>query len=522
MRMEGAIGLLFVLLLLAPTLAQTAVEEEPIPAADPTFVFLVGGVILFIGYFGEIMFKKTNVPDVILLLFFGILLGVFLKSELCVIFIDAPTCAGYNRAIEPVSLIIGTLALVIILFEGGLNMDLHKLLRETPRGLILALSNFVISVLLVGFISHLLLDWELMHGLLLGVIVGGTTSAIIIPIVSKIKIEEKSLLILTIESAVTDVLCIVFALTLIGVLAEGIGSSAVNTAIQTIVSAFSIGILLGLVAGLFWLFFIVNMEKHGKSYMVTLAALLILYVFTDFIGGNGAIACLVFGVILGNVKTLSKLVRLPKERVLDSDTKFFYSQITFFVKSFFFVYLGLIIDLSNLVLISYGLLLTVLLLFTRPIATTFATFGEKFEKRDTTLMNFLVPRGLAAAVLAQAPASMLSASIPGFEQLQEFPTIVMSVIFFTILASSVGVYVTEKYHFKGYMDFLRKLKDKRDLSGIQQIRMTEQQAKAEGLPVEKAEKGINWPLLIVLFSIMALIVLAFIVIGLILYLTGIL
>src|SRR3989304_8507136 len=99
-----------------------------------SFIFLIIGMIILIGFFGSLSFEKTKVPDVLVLLGIGVLLGpVF-------------------RVVSPESLThfaeyFGSLALMIILFEGGMDMDIDKLLKEFGTASILVLISFALSTL---------------------------------------------------------------------------------------------------------------------------------------------------------------------------------------------------------------------------------------------------------------------------------------------------------------------------------------------------------------------------------------
>jgi cell volume regulation protein A len=94
--------------------------------------FLVAAVIIILGFLGEEFFNRTSIPDSILLLLFGVLLGpifqLFAHDELL--------------AITPY---FAALALIIILFDGGLNMDIREAVRNSPRALVLAITGWTLN-----------------------------------------------------------------------------------------------------------------------------------------------------------------------------------------------------------------------------------------------------------------------------------------------------------------------------------------------------------------------------------------
>src|SRR3989304_8173146 len=104
-------------------------------ALDPVVLaFVVAGTIVVLGYLGEEFFKRTSIPDPILLLLFGVLLGpvfnVFSHEQLISI-------TPYFAA----------LALIIILFDGGLNLNIREAMKNSPRALVLAISGWILNVL---------------------------------------------------------------------------------------------------------------------------------------------------------------------------------------------------------------------------------------------------------------------------------------------------------------------------------------------------------------------------------------
>jgi len=184
--------------------------------------------------------------------------------------------------------------------------------------------------------------------------------------------------------------------------------------------------------------------------MITIAYLILIYVLTQYLGGNGAIAALFFGLMLKNSKDIttlfSKLLykgddkkkqeEIREKYIIDvtsTDEEFFYSQISFFLKTFFFVYIGLLINLSDIRALIIGLIMTVAIMLSRmfinkPIIKHFSEFDQK-------VISGMYARGLAAATIAGV---IVEKSMP---QAEEIVNIVFAVIMFTILINSVGVFI---------------------------------------------------------------------------------
>ncbi len=389
--------------------------------------------IILVGFSAEILFVRTNVPDVLVLFLLGIILGPLL---------------GYVHPgdISNLAPFFTTFALVFILFEGALNINIHEFIRAAGSSFALSILNFFISIAAV-FLIAFPLGFGIMGSIILGVILGGTSSAVVVPLMKRVTGAPNTKIVLSLESAITDVLCIVGTVLLLEVLR--LQSVNILSTFGSLVLFFGVSFLIGAAAGVGFIFFNSWLQQFNKSYMTTIAILLLLYVLVTLMGGNGAIAALAFGLILGNSKHLplfSDFVKQPETLLLNRPEKFFYSQVTFFVKVFFFVYLGVLISFSSLFPFLLGLLISILILMTRPLAVWFL-FAKTQTQRDRALLESIFPRGLAAAVLVQLVlASPEGALLPRAAML---PVLVLSVILFTIIISSVLIFLVEKLNYPG-------------------------------------------------------------------------
>jgi len=211
--------------------------------------------------------------------------------------------------------------------------------------------------------------------------------------------------------------------------------------LHSIAGNFSIGAMAGIIVGLAWLYvleFFKNKERlYHHSYMLTFACLLMLYAFTEFVGGSPAMAALAFGIILGNAKELQVMLKLRKEIALDKKVIDFNSQVSFFVKTFFFAFIGMLLFIDmNMLLVSLAIVAVIVV--ARPVGVRIGTIREKLSKKETSIINGLVPRGLAAAVLSILPASI---GIPGTGA---FAGIVFTVIIATIAITTAIFYFRTK------------------------------------------------------------------------------
>lgn len=387
---------------------------------DPVVLaFVVAGTIIILGFLGEEFSKRTGIPDPILLLLFGVLLG--------------PVFNVFSREqLVPITPYFAALALITILFDGGLNMKIKEAIRNSPRALILGFSGWTINVLVTAFLCKYLLGWRLLNGLLLGSIVGGSSSIIVIALARKLGVDSKTETILSLESILTDVLCTVGAFVAIDIILSG--EVSLQVALSSVAMAFAVGIIVGLLIGIAWLNILEGIKGKPNAYMLTLAILLLTFFVARNLGGTGAISALFLGLVIGNAPSFAKLVKFNNSCTVSADesVRNFHGQISFLIRSFFFVFTGLLFSFSSLTLVFFGLLLAFVFLGIRFFAVK-VSFVRSSSKDMEMLMTVMLPRGLAAAVLASLP---FVSGVPGSEV---FPEVAFIVILFTIIICTVGV-----------------------------------------------------------------------------------
>jgi cell volume regulation protein A len=272
-------------------------------------------------------------------------------------------------------------------------------------------------------------DWTWAHGVMTGCILGGSSSIIIMPAMAQAKVEPQVANLVSIESALTDALCVVGTAALIDVILSG--KSGAAGPVSSLLTSFSLGVGIAFVAGVVWTLFLRFLNSSEHSYPVTLAALLVLYVVIDRAGGSAALGILTFAIVLGNADLLSRRIGLIHHVELDVSVRGFHKQMTFMVKSFFFVFIGAMLGPPWLLVIA-GIVLGGVLLVARVPGVMLATFGSGLTPDQKKLVTVSMPRGMAAGVLATLP---VSAGVPGTEPL---PVLVFACVFTTILVFAVG------------------------------------------------------------------------------------
>ncbi len=394
-------------------------------------VLTIISLLIFFSILGEYLFRKFNIPDVLVLIFLGILLG--------------PTAVGLVH-LDLNSLIIAVfsaIAISIVMLDGGVDLDIKEVIKNTPLGIKISLLNFIILlVLFIGasylfkFLGFNILD--LKTAILLASILGGTSGIVVVPLLDKIDINEKIKNILIIESTFTDALTIVITLSLL--LYYTTQGNSLLDILKNVASSFSISIVLGILFALIWSSWLDKLlylkEVKNYRYLLILAVIFLLYVIASFLGGSSAIAVFIFALILGNIQNIKEAFNLEiKNRIISKDVHLLNTQFSFLIKTFFFFLIGVFISLEVKVLL-ISLILLVLIILAR-----FLTALVLFRKEDwktKLFISFFTPKGLAASVLALYVAQFLNNNL--------IVKIVFDIILFSIILAALSAIFYSKFN----------------------------------------------------------------------------
>jgi len=392
---------------------------------------IILSLIILLGAIGEFFFRKTGIPDAIWLIIIGILFNYLFDF-------------GNSMAIKEIIPIFVVLTLIVILFDGGLNLRLGSLVRNSGPALFIAILYFIFSVVLVTGITYLihlfgfLPNWNIWFGIILGAILGGTSSAIVLPLVNLAKLSEKLQDILSAESAFNDALCIVVVFTILGYLGKA-GEYSFGMIFKNIAASFAIGIVLGIIVGLFWLWLLKRLSSEKDMtqyyYVLTLSLLIILYLITEYLGGSAVISIFVFGLIMGSTELLNKIFK-TEFYVINQDILLINKQIAFLIKSFFFVLIGtmFVFVLSPFLI---AIIIVLMLLLARYFTIMIPSTTRNLVVAERQLLYFFAPKGLAAGLLAISLVDYANI-LPGTDIISN---IVFSVILLFIVITTVALFI---------------------------------------------------------------------------------
>ncbi|WP_303922432.1 sodium:proton antiporter [Draconibacterium sediminis] len=353
---------------------------------------IILGLLIFLSHVFNQLFDKTKIPNVLLLLLIGIIIGPVSG----IVTIDFFGKLGN---------VFTTITLVVILFESGAGLHFREIKKAIGSATVLTLLNFIITILITSWVSRWLLGVDVMSSVFIGAIVGGTSSAVVIPMVKQLKMGEKSTSVLILESALSDVLCLVVGLALLDGIAENVMSP--QMILLKMWKAFVFAIILGLLCGFLWSTFIGKIRSVKNSMFTTLAFVFVLYGVVELLRLNGGIAVLSFGIILGNIDGLGESKKFRKVFTFKSsgfnpNERDFFAEVVFIMQTYFFVYVGISLQFGVPAIYATGFLIVLLIIAFRIPGVVYLT-GKNITKPEKTIMAVMTPKGLVPAVLASLP-----------------------------------------------------------------------------------------------------------------------
>lgn len=388
-------------------------------------VYIILGLLIFCAHLFNAWFSRRRIPDVLLLMVIGILIGPLAGWV-------SPDSLGKGGAV------LASLTLLFILFDSGIDMRLD-MVRQYWTGVVqVTVMSFILSMAGVSLITHYLFDLSWNTSLMFGSMVSGTAAAIVIPLVRQMRVSEQTRVVLTLESAISGIFCIVISLALI----EGakLGTVSVGQTVGRVLSSILMALVVGLVGGIVWASLMERIRKIQNSMFLTPAFVFVLYGLSETLGYSGAIAALTFGLVLGNPEYFEipflKKIKLRDMQPLEDREKSFYKEFVFILKTYFFVYIGICIPFHNFWALVYGFVLSIALYGIRFVLIR--VVGRNNTPQDSLTVSIMIPKGLVSAVLASMPEQVNLAAgyevIPGATMVKH---LTYAVIFSSIVICSI-------------------------------------------------------------------------------------
>lgn len=370
-------------------------------------VILVAALLLLLALISSSLSWRIGLPSLVLFLGVGMLAG----SE---------GVLGIEFEDYPLSHAAGTVALALILFDGGLRTPLTTLRAAWKPALVLATLGVVLTAGLTGLAATWVLGIPLLEGLLLGSIVGSTDAAAVFAVLGSkgVHLRQGLRATLEVESGSNDPMAVFLTLGLIQVLQ---GDRTLGPGLLSLFALqMSIGLVAGLVVGKLALWGVgrFGLATAGLYPVGTTAAALLAYGCAAVLGGSGFLSVYVAGIVLGSGS-------LP----LRAGVLRFHESTAWLAQMAMFVLLGLLVFPSRLAGVAgQGLLVAAALtLVARPLTVALLLLPFRFPLREVAFVSWVGLKGAVPIVLATYP--LLLGVTDG--------TLMFDVVFFVVIVSAL-------------------------------------------------------------------------------------
>ncbi|MEW9674031.1 potassium/proton antiporter [Ammoniphilus sp. 3BR4] len=357
--------------------------------------------LLVVGVLTTKFSSRLGLPSLVLYIVVGMILSKFIY---------------YDNAF--LTQLFGILALIVILFEGGMQTKWNEVKPVIRPSFSLATVGVLLTAVIIGALAKFILDVSWLEGLLFGAIVGSTDAAAVFAVIGNQNIKRKLSSTLEAESGTNDPMAVFLTISLIQLI-----QTPESSPFGIIFSFFwqmGFGLLMGLAMGKLsvWSINRINLDSSGLYPVLALAFAILTYSSTALLNGSGFLAVYVMAVFMGN-----------------SDLTFRHSIFRFnegfawMMQILMFILLGLLVFPHQLFEIVWqGIALSLLLMFiARPLGVFLSTIKFGFTFKDKVFISWSGLKGAVPIVLATYPM------IAGLENSQ----LLFNVVFFVVFTSAL-------------------------------------------------------------------------------------
>ena len=342
-------------------------------------LMIIASLVLLISITSSKVLYKFGVP--ILIIFIG--LGMIFGSDgiVGIYFSD------YELTKE-----ISSIALVIIMFYGGFGTNWSMAKSSAIPSILMSTLGVIITAILTGLFSHLVLKSTLLEGLLIGSVVASTDAASVFAILRSQKLNLKGSLapLLEVESGSNDPVAYMATLSILLLM----DNKGISTLFPMVLKQIVFGLLVGVLLAKYTIFFIKRLKFEIKGFypIFILAIAILSYSLSEILGGNGYLSVYMSGIILGNTE------HLPYKKALFQ----FFDCISWIMQIVLFFMLGLLSFPSKIInIIGISVFISIFMIFiARPIATFITLYPFKYSIKEKVFISWVGLRGAASIVFA--------------------------------------------------------------------------------------------------------------------------
>ena len=368
-------------------------------------LILVGGALLAVGIAAALVADRVRVPGLLLFLALGMLVG-------------ADGLGGIEFDDVELTRTLGTIGLILILFEGGLSAGWGAIRPVIRAALSLAIVGTLLTALIAGAAAVWLFDLGWLEGLIVGSAVAATDSAAIFAVLRGSRLRRRLARTLEGESGMNDPIALLLVTGFIEWISNpgfGIENMALN-----FVGELSIGAIVGIAVGILAreAFKRIELPTPGLYPVASISAAALSYGVAEVLSGSGFLAVYATALALGTGA-------VPALRTVTS----FHGGLSWVAQITLFFMLGLLVAPSALWDVALeGLILSAILMFVaRPFAAVVASLVQRFRFRERVMLGWAGLRGAIPIWLATFP---VIAGVDGSELL-------FNVVFFVVVTSTL-------------------------------------------------------------------------------------
>jgi len=363
-------------------------------------IFLFGSLLLA-GVISAKFSNRFNVPSLVLFIIVGMALNPLIY---------------YDNA--KLTQLFGILALIIILFDGGMQTSWRDIRPVIGGSVSLATIGVMITATVFGVCSVFILGIDWKEGMLIGAIVGSTDAAAVFAVLGSQNVKKRLTSTLEAESGTNDPMAVFLTISFIEWIQ--IPDLSVWEMLFSFVWQMGLGLGLGLLAGWFIVQVLnrIALDTSGMYPILAIGFAILTYSGVGLLKGSGFLAVYVMALVIGN-----------------SDLQYRFTIVRFnegfawLMQIMMFILLGLLVFPLQLLEITWqGLVLSILLMFVaRPLGVFISLMYSKFTGKEKTLIAWAGLKGAVPIVMATYPM------IAGLEHGQLF----FNIVFFIVLTSAL-------------------------------------------------------------------------------------
>jgi len=378
---------------------------------------------LAVGVLAQSVARHVRIPGIVLLLGAGVGLG--------------PDGLGW---VQPSQLGGGLFAIVhlavaVVLFEGGLNLEVSRLRRAQAPIRRLVTVGAGITTIGGALAAHAVFGWSVVQCLLFGTLVVVTGPTVVGPLIEQLRLRTRVATVLEAEGILIDPIGAILAVLMLEVALAPSGAESLAEGLRLLLLRLGVGTALGAAAG-FALAGMLRMRRvvpEGFENIFVLAAVLLLFQGSEeLVAVSGIAAVVVAGVVVGNLRTR-----------FDRDLREFKDQLTVLLIGMLFVLLAADVRLEEVRALGWrgAAVVGALLFVVRPIGVWLCTRGSDLTVSERWFVAWIAPRGIVAAAVASVTANAMNAAgLPGGAELRAlvFLTIATTVVLAGLTAAPLG------------------------------------------------------------------------------------